>query len=523
MVMQSYIAHLYEDLGKAYVRDLDGTFTIVIYDANQGRLIIAVDREASRPLYYYVNEERFLFASEAKAILEDRRVLRKINEQSVIEFMALRQVLEDRTLFEDIHFLPAGYMAVYQNGQLEKRAYWVPSFVQDPIPQSFDTYVDEVISALRKSLERQLYDDRPIGEFLSGGLDSRTLAGLVPSVNRKFHTFSFGPKDCWDVQFGMMVAERVGSQHHYLELEPDYLLNAGRKGVWITEGLMNVHCSHILSIIQQLKPHIDIAFFGHGRGDTVLSGLRLKHPMLRATSFDEIARLAYSTFAAQEPPARILSKPFHNRTKNQAFETLRRILGQYESNTFHGLVEAFAMQSYFPRSDNWGAIFSRTQVETRYPYSDNELCELVCRIPLHMRLNRQMHIEVVKRSRPDLAQIPWDTTGLPLTYSMPALILMRRIYIRARRELNNLTHDLIPAITARDRAYNPSWYRTVMRSWLEDLLLSEQTLARGYYDPDTMRQFVQEHLDCKADHSSQFDRLTTFELWNRLFIDQEVP
>jgi hypothetical protein len=98
---------------------------------------------------------------------------------------------------------------------------------------------------------------------------------------------------------------------------------------------------------------------------------------------------------------------------------------------------------------------------------------------------------------------------------------MSRAYFRARREIESLTRGLVPAVSAQRRADYPLWYRTVLRSWLEDILLDERALARGYYDGDGVRQLIEEHMSGSRDRSIQFGLLLTFELWNRLFIDRE--
>jgi asparagine synthase (glutamine-hydrolysing) len=520
------LAHLYEDLGETCVRDLDGTFAVAIYDSRSEKLMIAVDRDASRPLFFHTGGGKFLFACEAKAILEDERVPRKVDEQGVIELFTFRHVLADRTLIEDVRFLPAGYLAVHQHGQTSVRPYWVPTMREDHPLLSREAYLDELVTALRRALERQMYDEKRVGEFLSGGLDSRTLAGLAPLLDGRFHTFSRGPKECWDVRFGAMVAQRVGSQHHFLELEPDFLLHHGRKGVWITDGLMTVNDIYMLGIIDQVKPHVDVVFMGSGRGDGILGGIEVDDKTLRAATLDEAAWPFFVRNSACMSPtvqARVLSKPFYQRMQGVAFDTFREMLGQCDSDTFHGKIEAFCLQCRWPRSAYWGTLLSRTQVETRFPYSDNEFCDLVGRVPARWRANRQMQLAVIKHSRPDLARVPWDRTGLPAGISTPGVILLRRAYFRARREIDGLTRGRISAVSAQRRADYPLWYRTVMRPWLEGVLLDERTLERGYYGGEGLRQLIDEHMSGARDWSIQFGLLLTFELWNRLFIDGERP
>jgi asparagine synthetase B (glutamine-hydrolysing) len=219
----------------------------------------------------------------------------------------------------------------------------------------------------------------------------------------------------------------------------------------------------------------------------------------------------------------VLSQPFYQRTQGLAFEAFRQRLDRYDCDTFHGRVEAFCLQCRWPRSANWGAILSRTQVETRSPASDNDYSDLVCRVPAAWRLNRQMQMAVIRRARPDLARVPWDFTGLPAGLCSPQVIRARRAYFRVRREIENWTRGLIPSVRGPERAQHDLWYRTVLRPWVESVLLDKRTLGRGYYDGAGLRQLVEGHMSGHCNRSVQLGLLLTFELWNRLFIDGEKP
>ena len=121
------LAHLYEDLGEDCVRDLDGTLAVAILDRHSGKLLIAVDRDATRLLYFCAQGNRFLFGAEVKAILQDPRVQRHLDEQGLVEFFTFRHPLGERTLVRDVRFLPAGCVATFCKGQARVRSYWDPN------------------------------------------------------------------------------------------------------------------------------------------------------------------------------------------------------------------------------------------------------------------------------------------------------------------------------------------------------------------------------------------------------------
>jgi asparagine synthase (glutamine-hydrolysing) len=519
------LAHLYEDLGPAFVRQLDGTFAVALFDMRLNQCLIAVDRSATRPLYFCVHAGRFLFASEIKAIVQDPRLSRRLDEQGLVEFFTFRHPLGERTLLEDVRFLPAGCLAAFCQGCVTVERYWEPVLVADRPPRSDDDYLKETEMRLRLALERQTYDDRPIGEFLSGGLDSRLLAGLIPPrLEGRFHTFSRGPLDSWDVRYGSLVSQHIRSQHHVLELKSNFLPAQARQGVWLTDGLMTVIDTYVLSTIKLVKPHVDVVFFGIGLSSAVLAGVALSSKLVPARSNDEASRVFFARMGASIPQAiqaRLFSRPFYERTRGIAFETLRQMVSACQADTPAGRVEAFCIQCRWPRSTRYGPTLARLQVETRYPFSDNDLSEISLRVPARLRLNRRMQIALLQHTRPDLARLPWEYSGLPVNRSTPTRVLLQRGLYYARRQMSRWTRGGVSPGTERERANYPIWFRTTMRPWLEGILLDPRTLDRGYFNAAYLRQMLADHMSGRQDYARQFGLLVTFELWNRLFIDGE--
>jgi asparagine synthase (glutamine-hydrolysing) len=197
------------------------------------------------------------------------------------------------------------------------------------------------------------------------------------------------------------------------------------------------------------------------------------------------------------------------------------MLDDCQAGTPAGRIEAFCIHCRWPRSSGYGPALARTQVETRSPYSDNDLLDLACRVPARWRLKRQMQIALLERTRPDLVRVPWEYTGLPANASTPARIFLQRGLYRLRRQASGWTRGLISPGTERERANYPMWFRTILREWLKGILLDRRTLDRGYFNETYLREMIAEHMDGRRDYSLRFGLLLTFELWNRLFIDGE--
>jgi asparagine synthase (glutamine-hydrolysing) len=279
-----------------------------------------------------------------------------------------------------------------------------------------------------------------------------------------------------------------------------------------------------LSTIMQVKPHVEVVFLGTGRSDGILGGIELSRRLLQARTLGEAARAFFACEGAYIPEsmqARLLSRRLYQETRGAAFETFRQMLDTYQACSPAGQVEAFCIQCRWPRSAMYGPVLARTQLEVRFPYSDNEFSDLSCRLPARWRLRRQMQIALLERVRPDLARVPYDYSGVPASISTPAQMLLRRGLYYLRRRASNWTRGLISSGSERERANYPAWFRSTLRQWLEGVLLDKRTLDRGYYNEAYLRQMIADHMTSRRDYSIQFGLLLTFELWNRLFIDEE--
>ena len=512
------LLHLYEDCGENFVQGINGTFNAVLWDGPQRKLVIANDCFGSRPLYYST-QARFCFATEIKALLQQSDFERKVNEEAAIEFFALRHILGDKTLFADIRILPPATVLTYQDEQVTLASHWMPAFEQEP--GTLQEHAERLVVLLRQAVDRCMSREQSVGLLLSGGLDSRLLVGLVDRRHFPINTFTRGVPGCDDARLAQMVADRVGAQHHFMETAPDFLIHRARRGVWLTDGLMTCTDFYELSTIEQLKQHVNVVCFGIPAGP--LGGLGLS-PALFDLDDGQLASRIYSmrTSFSDSWQSALFSDHFYRNIKGVVLRNLQQLLHDMPSTPSHIKAQLYFLRCYGPRSALHGPVLTRNMVETVFPFADADLLDYTCRVPGRFRMNRVMEIEMFKRACPELAEIPWQFSGLPVSTSTPKRVRFQRALYRARKELSWKTHGLFPLPERREQVNWPHWFRTVLRPWLEDILLSERTLARDYFRRDGVRQLVQEHMTGQCDRSVVFGRLLTFELWNRLFVDGEA-
>jgi len=215
------IVHLYEEYGLDCVHHLEGMFAFAIWDKKKERLFVARDRLGVKPLYYYYKEGKLTFASEIKVILASGFVPKELDKEAVYHYLSYYNVPSPRTIIKDVRCLPPGYfLTISQESGLEVKQYWDVKFEK---PENKVHEVEEIRWNVRElvtqAVEKRLISDVPLGAFLSGGVDSSIIVGLMSRMmNQHVQTFSVGFTSAADKQydersFAKLVAEKFKTDH----------------------------------------------------------------------------------------------------------------------------------------------------------------------------------------------------------------------------------------------------------------------------------------------------------------------
>lgn len=213
------ILHLYEEKGSDLVADLNGIFAFALWNPGAQELVLARDHHGVKPLYFAVQGGDLTFASEIKSMLASGRVSRAIDAEAVAQYLIYQAVPPPLSILKDVQQLAPGRVLVHRAGRTAIRTYWnPPREVADPIT-SVDEACEVTIGGLRQAVRRQMMSERPLGVFLSGGVDSSALVALASEcVSHRLKTFSVGfvGKDeevLTEWPWARMVAERYGTDH----------------------------------------------------------------------------------------------------------------------------------------------------------------------------------------------------------------------------------------------------------------------------------------------------------------------
>lgn len=321
------ILHLYEEYGATTPLHLNGMFAFCIYDRRDQSLFIARDRFGEKPLYYYHHGQELAFSSEIASLLQWSRVPRKLDYDALYYLLHLGYIPSPSTLFEGIKQLPAGQSMRWKTGLLRLESYYSPTYWPSPSLQDEQTAVEGLRQTLIKAVSSQMVSDVPLGAFLSGGIDSSTVAAAMSQVSRKpVKTFTarFEHLPFDEGPIARAVAERIGSDHHEFVISNR---SFDDEDLWrmtrhFGQPFLDSSAIPTYFISREIRQHVTVALSGDG-GDEVFAGYPFFSDGLTVDRLASLPRPALKVGSRMLESASALScfKPFSGlRKARRAFD-----------------------------------------------------------------------------------------------------------------------------------------------------------------------------------------------------------
>ena len=539
------IVHLYEDHGSGLLEHLRGMFAFALWDARKQRLMLARDRVGQKPLLYRWEKQRLLFASELKSLLQVPGIERKVVPQALDHFLTYRYIPHPLTILDGFQNLPPGHFAIYQNGKLKLQQYWSPPYRKEQsITKSSSSretktkhqWQLELRTALTESVRLRMRSDVPMGAFLSGGIDSTIITGLMQELSQEpVRSFSIGfPIAEYDErEFAREASHHLGTVHHEKIVSPTEIERLP-KLIWhYDQPFADSSAIPTMALSEMTKEHVTVALSGDG-GDELFAGYDRYKAVKLSEKFDRLPqwfRKFLSWNLWQKIPASINQKTFRRRLKRflatmgkRPEERYFEWVSLFSSHLLQGLYSKefrsvlqdrssaeFLMQAYqfCPERD----FITRTTCADFLTYLP---CDILHKVDI-----ASMSVGLECRSPFMDHQVSELAATMPIEFKMNKGI--------GKKILIDTFSDLIP-ISIQKRAkmgfgvpLGP-WFRDELKETLREILLDQQTFSRGYFDSSKLEIILQQHFRSEVDQSEQIWALLCLELWHRMFIDQyHVP
>lgn len=531
------ILHLYEELGVETFRQLNGMFAFALYDARRERLFLVRDHLGVKPLYYVESNGRLLFGSEIKAILAANVYSPEIDWQAAHDFFSFLYVPAPQTIFRGIRALPPAHFLEYdlrarQIVKLER--YWnVSDWGQWGAGGDEVELEIELRQLLADAVQKQMVADVPLGAFLSGGIDSNVIVGLMARHSRQVKTFTvlFDEPEMtyYDERAeARRVADKFSTEHHELTIDlsrPEEMLD-------LVEhfdqpfGNTTFFLTYLLS--RYTRDSVTVALSGAG-GDELFGG----YPRYRAVQAMKYLRFIPRAAAKAALAALSLQKDHFN---DRRLHRVRALLSGLDSDPAHQYLKWVyyldeerkarlfgkaangnqashrMLQAHLDRiPPNWddGNRFSYLDVETFLP--DN-LLEYSDKMSMAWALE---------------LRVPFlDPRVVELAFQIPFSMKLNRA--SSKTILRNTFADLIPPenLQAQKKGFNVplgSWMRTKLDRFFDELLPREYVQREGIFEFDYIQQLREEHRRGRRDNAYELFAILIFDTWYRKYITGTLP
>ena len=513
------IAHLYQDHGPACVDWLRGMFAFAIWDERQRQLMVARDRLGVKPLYWTLAGKRLCFASEMKAILQLPEIERRLDWASLDHLLTFLTTPATESIVEGIHKLEPGHLLLASaEAGVQVRRYWAPRFEPDYAkPESH--FVEGVRGLLEESVKLRLVSDVPLGAFLSGGLDSSAVvANMARLMDQPVKTFSIGfsESDFDELPYARMVAERFGTDHHELVLEPSVLEIVEDIAWYLDEPFGDSSAIPTYLVSRLAAEHVTVVLSGDG-GDELFAGY--ERYLIEAREREAIPNGVRGALRAL---GRLMPDGMKGRAfiRHHGIEGAQRYLDAstlFREDQKRRLLRPDAYAQVLaarPRRDASLAMLSGDG----HWLSEIQNMDIARSLPLDIltKVDRMSMAHSLESRGPLL-----DHVLVEFVATIPPALQLRNG--SGKHVLKQAMRGVLPdaVIDRRKQGFGvplDHWFRGELSDFLRELLLGPTARGRGIFEPEFVLKLIERHERGK-DLGLQLWTLLSFELWCRTFLD----
>lgn len=513
------ILHNYEEKGIDCLHDLNGMFAFSIWDSQKQLLHIARDRMGIKPLFYYEDQEKFIFASEIKALLAYENIDARIENQSVFQYFTYNYIPAPNTIYKKIKKLQPGHYLKIRTDSTKIVKYWDINYKINPI-WTLSKATEKLEELLYDAVKIRLMSEVPLGAFLSGGIDSSTLCNIMKNHNLKneLNTFSIGfdiDSKYNELPFSSLMANKLGTIHHTKTLRPNMIELLPRVQSSLDEPMSDPSNIPTYLLSQFTKEKVTVALSGDG-GDELFAGYERQSVMniLQRAGFlpDFIKKTMFSKINAQEQQdglipslKRILFdisqgnsatyKRWISNFNNDIFCSLLDcdLKGQYKEFQLYDIVEKAFKYATHP-------INQSLAFETKYYLPDDLLVKVD-------RMSMAHSLEV---------RVPFlDHRIVKFAASLP--IDMKIRHGKTKYILKHLMKKYLPKeiINKPKQGFSPpikKWLKSDLKNLVYQSLL-ESNYIQNYFKKNSLETLLNDHYSGHRDYQYQIWSLLVFTIW----------
>lgn len=511
------IIHGYEEWGVNLVYKLRGMFAFAIYDSSRKKIILSRDRVGKKPLWYYKDDKRLVFASEMKALLQHPEVPRKINKNAISYYLSYGYIPHPISIFENIYKVEPAQLLIIDQAGIKKYKYWNYEF--KPINKSFEQLKLELRRVIEESVKLRMISDVPLGAFLSGGIDSSIIVALMSKYTDQVKTFSIGfeEQDFNELPDARIISEKYNTNHHEFIVKPDAIKLLPELVYYYNEPYSDSSAIPSYYLAKMTRQHVTVALNGDG-GDENFAGydryminnfykkLYFKKILQKLSNFipefsnknslRKLKRVLQIAHLSDKEKYYSFLKTFSRIEKikimlDQELADLQvqKIIFEEMSKEKNFVDQAMRADiNYYLPCDllvKMDIATMSNSLEARSPFLDQELMSLTMQIPWNYKLNNFDKKHILKQAFKEL--LPKQTLkkkkqgfGVPLTH----------------------------------------WFRNELKEFAHDVINSESFKNRKIFNIKECNKILEQHITKTKDNSHKLWNLLCLEQWYKIYVDE---
>ncbi len=522
------IIHAFDEWGEECLARLRGMFAFAIWDSEDESLFIARDRVGKKPLFYTVGSNGdLIFGSELKCLLVHGAIRKEVDFEAINAYLTFGYVPEQFCAFRGVEKLLPGHFLWFRNGNVSTEEYWDFDYNNAEPDQTDKDPAATLRSKIRDAVGARLISEVPLGAFLSGGVDSSAVVGMMTEILEKpVKTFSIGfNEDSFsELKFARVAAKHFNTDHHEFIVTPD-LVEVVEDLVWhLDEPFSDPSAMPTYMVSKMARDYVTVVLSGDG-GDELFAGYNryLNHFKRPALSYlpDPIRRNLV------RPLSEVL--PHGWRGKNYLYNnTLDGIERYIDSISQFGMQKKKHLYSKEFCLKLAGAIEGPEKLYARIanvPAGADELARIIyldskTYLPSDIltKVDRMSMAASLEARVPLLDQELIDF----VTRQIPSSMKLKSGETKAifKKSLKGLVPDQI--LHREKQGFGvpiADWINTKLRKTIVNTLLEKRTMDRGYFEKSYLETLIFEHAKQRRDHSHPLWALWVLELWHRRYID----
>ena len=535
------IVHAYEEYGEECVKHLNGMFGFAIWDSKKKKLLLAVDRLGIKPLYYAVADNKLVFASEIKAILQYKGIKRALSKTALINYLTFRYTPQEQTFFDGIMKLAPGHLLAFSNGECRLRRYWNPD-IGNTSNKSEDYYAKKIVEMLKESVKLQMMSDVPLGVYLSGGLDSSIVTAFMKTfTDSEIKTFSVAfdaPEPFNESRYSRMLADHYGTDHHELIVKADAIRHLPSV-IWHLDDLDNdptMLAQYLLS--EFTKKKVTVVLTGEG-SDELFGGYdEFKFMTLAERYHNTIPRIIMQggVKAIRATPNAILDRFFH--FSSSLGEKGKERLQQFVDNIGDNEKCYMALTSFFSDEEKKGLyaeeLCSFEEKNANYeqqvkPFFINTNKENILNRLIYLDMKRRLPYHLLhKMDKMTMAhslegRVPFlDHNVVDFSFEIPPHLKLHGF--EQKYILKRAVKDYIPSEILKRKKHPfvvpmDAWFKEGLKDVARDIIEKSELCKGKYFNGDALKKIMDNYNKSPMYYGRQLFGIISFDIWHKIYIE----